>query len=135
MKNLPEKPLQEAIFDLLSGDMNLMAMVEGVYDIPPANIDYPYIAFGRINSRDWSTHGTAGVQSLIVLHIYSQASRKEVLMIRDRVLELLHDNPLTLPNHNLIMMRFEHNEVDMEDNGLMYHGIIRYRAFIETLAA
>jgi hypothetical protein len=76
-----------------------------------------------------------GLQSLVVLHIFSQHSRKDVLMIRDRIMEILHDNALTLPDHHLVVMRFEQNTVDLEDNGLTYHGLIRYRVFLEALAA
>jgi hypothetical protein len=43
MKNLADNPIQKAIYDLLSEDVLLSAMVNGIYERVPVNINFPYI--------------------------------------------------------------------------------------------
>lgn len=135
MPQLPELSLQQSVYDILSQDVNLSALANGIYENPPANVYYPYITFGQTQSADWSTKTTSGVQSLLTLHIYSQESRKEVLMIRDRIAELLYPGALDMPGFNLVVMRFEQHDIDLENDGITFHGVLRYRAFIENIAA
>ncbi len=135
MQQPSELPLQQAVYELLSQDSDLAALTSGVYDNPPPDASYSYITFGQTRSVDWSTKTTSGIQSLLILHIYSQVSRKEVLLICDKIAEILQPGAINIPNQNLVVMHFEQNDIILEDDGITFHGVLRYRVFIESLAA
>jgi hypothetical protein len=98
-------------------------------------VAYPYLAFGDLVAVDWSTKTTKGMQTAIVLHAYSQTSKKEVIEILDRVFDLLQSGGLTLEGQELVAMRFDYNEITLENDGVTYHGMIRFRAYTEVMVA
>jgi hypothetical protein len=47
----------------------------------------------------------------------------------------LHDQPLTLVDHDLVNLRHEFSEARPDPDGDTYHGIVRYRAVTEPAQA
>jgi hypothetical protein len=135
MSKLAHHTLQQAVFELLNNDSQMQARVTGVYENPAPMIAYPYVTFGSLSATDWSTKTSSGLQTLIPIHVYGQTSKKEVIEILDRVFDLLQSGGLTLTGHELVAMRFEYNEVTLENDGITYHGMIRFRAYTEAVAA
>lgn len=135
MSTLAHHTLQKAIYDLLSVDSEILTLVTGVYENPEPVIAYPYLTFGGLTASDWSTKTSTGLQTAILLHAYSQTSKKEVIDILDRVFDLLQSGGLVLEGHELIAMRFEYNDIVLESDGITYHGVIRFRAYTEAVAA
>lgn len=133
MKMLPFN-LQKAVYDLLANDIELLAVVTGVYDNPISPIAYPYLALGEVSGKDWSTKTAQGMQVALALHAYSQVSRKEVLEVLDRVFDLLQSGGLALEEHELVAMRFDYSEIGLEKDGVTYHGVIGFKAYAELVA-
>lgn len=127
--------IQQAIYQLLSADATLTALVSGVYDFVPPDAAFPYVAIGDVTSRDWSTKTSSGSQLQFVLHVYGkEGGRKSVVEIMERLHGLLHQGSLSFASHILVAMRFEFCDVLREADGEVYHGRIRFRAYIEALA-
>jgi hypothetical protein len=133
MTTLAQFALQKAAFDLFYNDAPLQNLDCSIYENPPAEVPFPYITFGITTTVDWSTKTSNGLQTAITLHVYSQKNKKEVMEILDRIFELLQSDMITLTGHNLVAMRFDYNEITLENYGVTYHGIIRFRAFTEEI--
>jgi hypothetical protein len=135
MSKLAHFTLQQALYTLLSEDSEILSIVTEVYENPSPVIAYPYLVFGSLTALDWSTKTTSGLQTVVPIHAYSQTSKKEVIEIINRVYDLLLSGPLTLDGHDLVAMRFEFSEITLENDGVTYHGVIRFRAYTEAVAA
>jgi hypothetical protein len=135
MPHLAHKALQKAIFELLNGDSVLQTIVTGVYENPAPVIALPYLGFGTLSAADWSTKTTRGLHSVIMLHGYSRESKLQVVEILDRVFDLLQSSELTLAGHHLVAMRFDYNEITLENDGLTYHGVMKFHAYTEEVTA
>ncbi len=134
MGNMASYDLQRSVYEVLSGDTDLLGLVSGIYDNPYPVVTYPYLVIGALTGTDWSTKTTTGMQSVLTLHAYSQVSKKEVIMILDRVFDLLQSGALNLTGHELVAMRFDYSGIDLDNDGITYHGIIRFRAYTEAIA-
>ncbi len=131
----PATELQKALFATLTGDAALVSALSGakVFDHAPANVVFPYITFGRTSIYDWSTGTESGTEQLFTLHVWSKAKgKKEALEIMEIVQGLLHDQLPMLDGHHLVNLRLEFSEVRYDDDLTVYHGLLRFRAVIET---
>jgi hypothetical protein len=66
--------LQEAVFETLSGDATLTAMLGGakVYDGAPRNAEAPYVHLGEATARGWSTATEAGTEVTFAVVAWSR---------------------------------------------------------------
>ena len=133
MSNFSYFTLQKAIYQTLSGDSTLLAMVNAVYDRPPQGSPYPYITIGESTVSDWSSKTTAGTEEIVKLHIWSRnGGRKETASIMERVYQLLHQASLTVTGQTLILIRFMSSDITLENDGFTYQGIIQFKALLES---
>ena len=135
MSGLSHLAMQKAIYETLTEDSGLMAKVSGVYDYVPEGVAYPYITIGDIAASDWSTKTSSGTQMTIDLHVHSQKNgRKETIGLIEDLYTLLHQGGLTVAGHNLIAIRYESDQVQLDRNGINYRGTVRFRAYTEASA-
>jgi hypothetical protein len=115
---------------LLSSAPVSFALGEGaVFDHVPQDTPFPYLCFGDIETRDWSTQVTRGHEHTIDLHAWSDhKGRREALDIIAAVDEALDQASLILVDHSLISLKTLFSTVLHEVNKSLYHGIIRLRA-------
>lgn len=126
--------LQRAVFDVLSSDAGLTALLGDarIHDHAPANVVFPYVTFGRTSVFDWSTATESGTEQLFTLHVWSKAKgKKETLDIIEAAGTLLHDHTLTLDGHALVNCRLEYSEARHDEDLAVYHGLLRFRAVTE----
>lgn len=129
--------LQKAIFTALNADAALTALLGGarIYDTVPRGAAYPYVTFGQISSRDWSTGTDEGEEHAIVLHVWSEtAGHRQTHRINAAVQVALHDAQLTLSSHRLVNIRHETTEARRDIAGERHRGIVRFRAVTERVA-
>lgn len=69
----PADALQVGIFGLLSGDATLGALITGVYDGAPEDVEPAYVVIGEMMSTPDGTHGGEGRQTSAVLHAWTRA--------------------------------------------------------------
>lgn len=122
--------IQKAIYAKLNADTTLMAMVSGVYDRVKENTNYPYVALAEIDSKDWSSQSTAGLESTLTLEVFSRGGgRKECLGVLERLHVVLHDTSLMMTGHQLVQIRFVRGTTQLLSDGLTTRGEIEFRLF------
>jgi hypothetical protein len=129
--------LQKAIFLSLTTDTALTALLGGgrIYDNVPRGAEYPYVTFGQISSRDWSTGTDEGEEHGVTLHVWSEAAgRRQTQSIVAALRDRLHDAALSLATHRLVNLQHEFSEVRREAGGEGHRGIVRFRAVTEPTA-
>jgi hypothetical protein len=130
--------LQRGIYQALANSSELGALLGGprIYDDPSQAGSYPFISIGQSTVRDWSTGTEDGTEHLLTLHVWSRAGgKKQVHDIIEAIKTTLHDEPLTLVDHELVNLRHEFSEARPDADGDTYHGIVRYRAVTEPAQA
>lgn len=133
MTHFSHYPLQQAVYELLSGDSTLLTLVEAVYDRPPEGSAYPYVTLGESKIVDWSTKTTVGTEQHLKLHIWSRnGGRKEIAIIMERIYVLLHQASMSVTGHTLVLMRFVSSEIILENDGYTYQGAMVFRALLES---
>ncbi|MFC8442665.1 DUF3168 domain-containing protein [Streptomyces griseoincarnatus] len=126
------RPVQAAVYARLTGDATLMALITGVFDF--VLDDYPYIVIGEATEVPDNRHGGFGRQTVITLHVWTQAEgHGPGLAIADRVTELLDHQPLTITGLDWVATRFEFSQTltDPEPPGNIRHVVLRYRIVTE----
>ena len=133
MANFSHAPLQQAIYQRLTGDSALMALVSGVFDRPPEGTPFPYVTLGESMGSDWSTKTTTGMEHHLSLHIWSrEGGRKEAATIMERLHTLLHQTNLSVSGQTLVMIRFTASAIALEDDGWTYHGRMDFHALLQA---
>ena len=130
----PAADLQKAVFEALTGDAGLVALLGGprVFDHAPADAAFPYVTFGRTSIYDWSTGTESGTEQLFTIHIWSKAKgKKETLDIMELARARLDQAPLALAGHHLVNFRLEFAEARHDDDLALHHGLLRFRAVTE----
>lgn len=126
-------PLQKALYQTLSSDSSLMALVTGIFDHVPQAAVMPYITLGNAAGHDWSSKTSQGMEQQPVIHIWSRnGGRKETALIMERIHTLLHDAAITVVGQNLVSLRFVSSDIMLKDDGYTYQGQMRFRALLEA---
>ena len=115
MANFSHYPLQQAIYQTLTADSTLMALITGVFDRPPQGTAFPYVTIGESSGSDWSSKTTTGMEHNFILHIWSrEGGRKQTAQIMERLHTLLHQVILTVTGQTMILMRFAASSILLE---------------------
>ena len=126
--------LQQAVFATLAADAPLSALLgeDRILDDVPQGTLPPYVTFGPITARDWSTSTETGTEHVLTLHVWSSGhGKKEAHAMIAAIVAALHDQPLTLTGHRLINLRHELSEVRRYGDGHTVHATVRFRAVTE----
>jgi hypothetical protein len=122
----PLLALQQAVFAELNGDATLMALVDDVYDQPPADASYPFVAIENVIADDWSFSGGQGVRAQIELAAYSRYHGKsECHSILARIESLLHEATLTSAGLNIVQVRVSASGVRTLSDARTTRGTLR----------
>lgn len=128
--------LQGAILATLTADTalaSLLGSARRIFDAPPPGTPLPYVLYGPVATRDWSTGTDSGAEHTITLSVRSQASGRTVAHdIADRIRALLHDQTLVLSGHRLVNLRQQALDVRREKDGHIT-AALRLRAVTEPL--
>lgn len=118
---------QKAVYEQLTGDSALMALITGVYDAVPPSAEYPYVTIGESHTSDRSTATTEAYEQMTTLHIYSRArGRKAVAEIMQKLHASLHGVNLVMDDHDMYDCHYVDNEIFLQPDGLTYEGQIRF---------
>jgi Protein of unknown function (DUF3168) len=125
-------PLQKAVYDALAAAPAVQALLGDparIYDSVPPGAAFPYLAIGEATAADWSAKSFAGVEARLTLHVFStERGAKQAKAVLDAVHGVLHDAALPVAGHNLASLRFEFAATLLDEDGLTWHGLARYRA-------
>ncbi|NVN87010.1 MAG: DUF3168 domain-containing protein [Rhodopseudomonas sp.] len=133
---MPTAPaaLRAAIHQALIADGGLIAALGGakVYDEPPRDAAFPYVALGEARIVDASVDDGPTQEHQLTLHAWSrQGGHKEAHVITGALLQALDDAPLAPIGHRLVNLRFAIADIRREADGRTYHALVRFRAVTE----
>ncbi len=136
---LADAELQRVVYERASGDSEL-ALIMGhelaeFYDYVPEDAVLPYISYQLIQSDEDDTTTTTGFVTTFALHVWSQAEgSREAHRIMQRLYQLFHlKTDFTLELYRLINLTYTFSEVLRDPDGQTYHGVIRFRAVLDSL--
>ncbi|WP_238120802.1 MULTISPECIES: DUF3168 domain-containing protein [unclassified Xanthobacter] len=132
----PALALRKAIHGALAADGPLLALLGGarIFDVPPKDAAFPFVALGEAVVSDWSTATEAGAEHALTLHAFSRSGgRAEAYALAAAVQAALHDVPLALTGHRLANLRATTAEVVRDKDGRTFHALVRFRAVTEPL--
>ena len=131
-----ELALRSAIRSAALNNQALAAAVNAsFYDGAPRDAVFPFVTFGDVSLRDWSTGLDRGLEHQLTLEIWSlQPGHGEVLKLADQLQIFLQSASLTLQGFQLIDLRFLWFEARREANGRFAKGRMRFRAITEETA-
>jgi Protein of unknown function (DUF3168) len=121
-------PIQQAIYNRLTGDSVLMAKVTGVFDYVSDNQAFPYITIGEATSNPFRTFSRFGEEVTVTLHIWSRYDgSKEALEILNEMNRLLADQDLAVTGYDTVACFYEFSETLRDPDGITRHLVVRYR--------
>lgn len=133
MTGFSHNPLQTAIYQLLSADSALMAMVSGVYDRPPQGSDYPFVTLGESSIQDLSNIAATASGQVAHLHVWSrEGGRKQAALIMERIYTLLNRAALSVTGQTLVEISFATSTILLEDDGWTYHGTMHFNVLLQA---
>lgn len=127
-----EVAIQTAIYNALTGDSGLMALVEGIYDSVPQTEIFPYVTIGDDNHVGWTTNTTLGTDAQIVIHVWSRdRGRKEIKIIQGAIYDILNRANLTYSGYDIINIEMLDSSSFLDNDGLTRHGVQTFNVLIE----
>ncbi|MBN67169.1 MAG: hypothetical protein CMM94_06360 [Rickettsiales bacterium] len=133
MSGLSVLEVQKAIYAELNGDVSLGALVSGVFDRVREGTQFPYVVLGEAEAQHWQTVSHSGQEVSALVHVFSrEGGRKECMEIMEQVYALLHEAELVLSGFSLIFMRFDGSDLELERDGLTYHGRMQFRLLVQA---
>lgn len=127
--------LQKLIFDTVTADAGVMALVNGVYDhVPksPWGETKAYVSFGPSDVIDDDADCIAAGEHTFQIDCWSRGVGKVgCRRIVDAVKDALHARDLALPDHGLVELRVTMRRVFDDPDGRTAHGVVTVAAMIE----
>lgn len=103
-------------------------MITGVYDFVPETARRPYLTVGEAIETPDNVHGGYGRQTLITLHVWTDArGYAPGAAIADRVVALLDHQRLTIAGQKWISTRFEYGQALPDPDPRIRHHLLRFR--------
>jgi hypothetical protein len=124
----PIHPLQIALYDRLTGDAELAALVSGVFDRVPETKPLDYVHIGEWLSTPDNSHGSFGRQAVATLHVWTRAEgNAKGQAIAARIVALLDHQPLEVDGHRVVSIRCEFDQALRDPDPQVRHHVLRFR--------
>ncbi len=129
-----ERALAAAIRAACLDDATLQALVaDRFYDDPPADVAFPYITIGRMESRPADSSGRDAAEHVVTLHVWSRyGGRAEALDVIAALRATLHNAPLSVEGYALVLLLAQFADVFRSGDARTTHGVLRLRAITEA---
>ncbi len=133
----PDLALQQALLAHLRTDPAASALLGDpprLHDAPPQERVFPYVLFGRAETRPWGGLDGEGLEHALTLTCLShfdgaEEAKAVIAAIRAR----LHGADLALDGHRLVNLRVAYADVFRTPDWRPVVGVIRLRAVTEPL--
>jgi hypothetical protein len=129
--------VRRAIQASLVADTALVTLLGGprIHDEPPRAATGPYVVYGDVEARDWSSSTELGCEQTIELVIWAPRSTETAvaLTIAGRVGTVLHDLPLAVTGHRLVQLRQTGLDVRRDAKTGLARAIVRLRCVTDQL--
>lgn len=129
--------LQRLLYETLTGDATLTALVNGIYDSVPADgFATPKLAYVRFDAHDYVEDDSDCIpaeEHTFLINVFSRkVGMPNCKEIADRVKALLHNADLALPTAALSFIRVPDVQFRMDPDGKTSRAIIQVTASIEV---
>jgi Protein of unknown function (DUF3168) len=132
----PILALRAAILARLSADAELASLMGGtvrLHDEAPRAAEPVYAVFGEAAARDASSDLGEGHEHTAAVVVWAKpGSAKSALAAAERMAALLHDAPLALSGHRLVLLRVAGIECDRDEKANLARATLRLRALTEV---
>jgi hypothetical protein len=133
----PERALSAALLAHQRADPTLPALLGSpprVYDEPPPDPVYPYLAVGRVESRPWGGVEAEGIEQVVTLTCVSRyGGAEEAKAVAGAVRAVLDDAELPLADNHLVSLFVTYADVFRAADWRSTYGVLRLRAVTEPL--
>lgn len=127
-----ETVVQTIVYQALTLDAEVMALVTGVFDAVPQGQAFPYVTLGEDNHNEWDTVTSLGSDASITVHTWSrERGRKETKAIQGEIYDALHRAEMTHPGYRIVSIDWEGSQSFMDADGLTRHGVQTFRILLE----
>lgn len=128
----PADAIQVGLYELLSGDATLGALITGVYDSVPEDAEPDYVVVGEMMATPDGAHGSYGRQTSATVHTWTRAqSHRPGNAIGARVAALLSRREADLDphvaGHAVWMVEHEFSQTLVDPEPGIRHRIDRFR--------
>jgi hypothetical protein len=137
MSGSPQLALRAALFERLSGDTALTALIGAgrIFDAPPRGQAFPFLVLETLGSRPLLSAPEEGLAHDLRLVALSRApSRDEALQIAERAAALAIDPPLVLTGHHLVGLQLSDMASRLLRDGRTFRAELSLRAVTEPAA-
>lgn len=132
----PLEPLQEAVYDVLRLDEELMELITVVGDDIAEGQAMPYTRIGEFLSTADNAHDSFGREVTTTLHTWTdQHSNKPGQRITARIDELLDHRKLAINGHKNVSIRAEFDQILRDPNPAIRHHVQRFRIVTQQTEA
>lgn len=134
-------PMQIAIYDKLSADASLSALIQGVYDNPSqvpdpeSNAYFPFVTISTGSMTPWDDDHDKGGDASVQIHTWSRARNAlEAKQIMDAIYDVLHRGTLSITGWRFVGMDLtDHQNPQRDPDGITRHGVQTFRVIFEEV--
>lgn len=123
--------VQDAVLEVLAASSAVQEHLGSparIFDHVPPEATFPFLTLGEAVAVPFDTKDRSGMSQTITLHVWSRyRGRKQVKDVLKAVYDTLHQGTLSVAGQDFVDCRFEAAETMLDDDGLTYHGVARYR--------
>ncbi|MEM8790801.1 MAG: DUF3168 domain-containing protein [Pseudomonadota bacterium] len=130
-------PLQEAVFQLLSGDAGLTALVGGIYDAAPqqvsdAAVDGLYVTIGDEVAEDWRTATDTGALHTLLISVHApRRGFADAKQAAGLISDLLVGAEPAMSRGRIVQIRFIDARTARAENDALRRIDLRFRITLE----
>jgi predicted XRE-type DNA-binding protein len=126
--------LQRAIYDKLTGDATLMALIDGVYaDVQQpldagSDVPFPYVTIGSDNLSSWDSKTFFGTEALCQIDVWSRANNfLEAKTVGSAIVNALHQQPLIIADASHVLTVQQSSVYSKDPDGHTKRGMLMFR--------
>ena len=132
--------LQQSIYDALTGDVTLMALITGVFadvqqpNLPEADADFPYVVIGQDNLVTFDTKTDNGVRALVQMDVWSRENNlTEAKDVGSAVYSVLQKGSLTISGAHHILTRAVGQDYSTDPDGHTKRGLLTFSVLYDEI--
>lgn len=132
--------LQRALYDALTGNAPLMALITGVYadvqqpNLPEDDALFPYVVIGQDNLTPFDTKTDNGASALCQIDIWSRSNNLlEAKTVARAIYDVLQKGNLTITDADHILTRIENQVFSKDPDGHTKRGMVMARVIYDEI--
>jgi hypothetical protein len=132
--------LQQSIYDALTGDVTLMALITGVFadvvqpNLPENDANFPYVVIGQDTLSPFDTKTDNGTNALCQIDVWSrQNNLTEAKNVGTAVYDVLQKGSLTISGAHHILTRAVGQAYSTDPDGHTKRGLLTFTVMYDEI--